>query len=97
MSFNLLVGNVPVDSTEDSIKKLFEQFGAVRAVTLPVTPNGRSKGFALVAMSTRKEAIVAQNELANCDFGGRVLTVTLREAVVPKRTPLEQFLDFFRK
>lgn len=79
MSRKILVGNVPVDVSEKSLSELFAQFGEVVAVEIPKTDRGRPKGFVFIEMSSRQEAVSAQRSLADAEFSGRRLTVTLNK------------------
>ncbi len=65
MTAKLYVGNLSYDTTEDTLRSLFTEFGQVESVRL-ITDRytGRSKGFAFVEMSTEEaaqEAIGALN------------------------------------
>jgi cold-inducible RNA-binding protein len=60
MSSNLYVGNLSYDTTEDTLRTLFAEFGEIESVNL-VTDRytGRSRGFAFVEMSTEESAQAA--------------------------------------
>ena len=75
MSSNkLYVGNLSFNTTEDSLREAFSQFGGVtRATVVTDRETGRSRGFGFVEMSDGgDEAIAALN---GTDFQGRALTV----------------------
>ena len=73
---NIYVGNLAFTSTEDEIRQLFEQFGAVERVNLITDrESGRPRGFGFVEMADRTEGDRAIEELDGKDFGGRSLTV----------------------
>ena len=57
MAKNLYVGNLSYDTTEDTLRTLFAEYGQIESVRL-ITDRytGRSKGFAFVEMSTEQAA-----------------------------------------
>jgi len=72
----IFVGNLPFSATEESIRSLFEQHGAVERVSLMTDRDtGRSRGFAFVEMSDAAEADRAIAALHGFNFGGRTLNV----------------------
>jgi RNA recognition motif-containing protein len=73
---NIFVGNLSFSSTEDAVRGLFEQFGAVDRVSIITDRDtGRSRGFAFVEMSNDAEAERAISALNGSDHGGRRLNV----------------------
>jgi RNA recognition motif-containing protein len=57
MDVRLYVGNLAKSTTEDELKTLFTQAGAVAAVdVVKDRDNGQSKGFAFVTMGEQAEA-----------------------------------------
>ena len=60
MTKNLYVGNLSYDTTEDTLRTLFAEYGEIDSVNL-ITDRytGRSRGFAFVEMSTEKAAAEA--------------------------------------
>jgi RNA recognition motif-containing protein len=47
----MYVGNLPPETTEDDVRKLFSQYGTVRAIKLATDVfTGRCRGFGTVAM-----------------------------------------------
>ena len=57
MTKNLYVGNLSYDTTEDTLRTLFAEYGEIESVNL-ITDRytGRSRGFAFVEMSTEEAA-----------------------------------------
>ncbi len=92
MSTSLLVGNLPVEVTEEEVMDVFTPFGKVKTVTLVRNDRGGARGFAVVVMSSRQEAVVASENLSGPEIGGRKLTVSLRK--VSKNSP--GFLGFLK-
>ncbi len=74
MSKNVYVGNLAFSVTSDSLRELFEQYGAVSSASVVMDRDtGRSRGFGFVEMdSGGEEAIEALN---GKDWEGRTLTV----------------------
>lgn len=76
MAKKLYVGNVSYDSTDESLKAAFEQFGAVDSATiLKDRETGRSRGFGFVEMSNDEEAQAAIEGMDGKDLDGRELRV----------------------
>ncbi|KAH8276359.1 hypothetical protein KR026_004754 [Drosophila bipectinata] len=66
--------NLAYTSTEDELQKLFEQFGPVVEVSLPVDKLTRKiKGFGTVTYMMPEHALKAFNALDGTDFHGRLL------------------------
>jgi RNA recognition motif-containing protein len=73
---NIFVGNLDFGATEDSIRSLFQPFGAIERVNLVTDRDtGRSRGFAFVEMTDPAEADRAIEALNGTDLGGRSLNV----------------------
>lgn len=71
----IYVGNLPYSVTEEDLRSLFEQYGAVEDVKLIIDrETGRSKGFAFISLASAADAKAAL--AANgVDFNGRSLKV----------------------
>jgi cold-inducible RNA-binding protein len=73
---NIFVGNLDFAATEDEIRALFEEFGAVeRAAVVRDRDTGRSRGFGFVEMTVNSEADSAINALNGRELKGRALKV----------------------
>jgi cold-inducible RNA-binding protein len=73
---NIFVGNLDFGATEDTIRSLFEAYGAVERVSLMTDRDtGRSRGFAFVEMTDSEEADRAITALNGQNVGGRALNV----------------------
>jgi len=71
----LYVGNLPFTATEDSVRALFAQHGAVEKLSMIMDRDtGQPRGFAFVEMANA-EAARAMQALNGQDFGGRPLKV----------------------
>jgi RNA recognition motif-containing protein len=72
----LYVGNLPYDSTVESVRAAFSQHGQVSEVALIVDrETGRHRGFAFVTMSTDEQASAAMTKMNGAMFDGRPLRV----------------------
>lgn len=73
---NIFVGNLDFGATEESVRSLFEEYGAVERVSvMKDRDTGRSRGFGFVEMTNAEEADRAINALNGTNFGGRPLNV----------------------
>ncbi len=85
MAKKLYVGNLPYSMTDDQLRDLFSQYGAVESAQVIVDKlSGRSKGFGFVELSNDDEAQMAIDKLNNTDVGGRVIVVNEARPLEPK-------------
>jgi RNA recognition motif-containing protein len=71
----LYVGNLPFTATEDGVRTLFSEFGAVEKVSLiSDRDTGRPRGFGFVEMSNA-DASRSMQSLNGKDFDGRSLKI----------------------
>ncbi len=72
----IFVGNLSFGATDDTVRALFAEFGAVDSVRIVTDRDtGRSKGFGFVEFSNDEEARNAMSALNGKDVQGRSLTV----------------------
>lgn len=77
MSKRLFVGSVAWATTNDSLKKHFEQVGAVEEASILMDKmTGRSRGFGFVTMSDDAAADEAVSKLNGSDLDGRKIVVS---------------------
>jgi len=89
MESKLYVGNLSYSTTEDDLRTLFAQAGAVTSVALiKDRDSGRSKGFAFVEMSTQVEAEKAISMFNSYQLGDRELKVSLARPREEQGRPL---------
>jgi cold-inducible RNA-binding protein len=76
MTNNLYVGNLSYDTTEDSLRTLFAEYGEIESVNL-ITDRytGRSRGFAFVEMSTEEAAQQAMSGMNGKQIDDREIKV----------------------
>ena len=76
----LYVGNLSYDSNEDSIKELFEEYGEVLDVYMPIDRDyGGNRGFSFVTMAA-EAAEKAIDEVDGLEFDGRCIRVNAAQA-----------------
>ena len=82
---NMYVSNLSFHTTDDDLRKLFVQSGAVSsAKVITDRETGRSRGFGFVEMGTDEEANAAIKALNNKDIDGRALSVTVAREKAPR-------------
>lgn len=73
----LYVGNLHFNITEDQLRQVFEPFGAVELVQLPLDPEtGHCKGFGFVQFARLEDARAAQSLNGQLEIAGRVIKVS---------------------
>jgi RNA recognition motif-containing protein len=73
---NIFVGNLSYNTTEDTVRALFEPFGAVDKVSIITDRDtGRAKGFGFVEMSSNTDADRAIAALNGKELDGRALNI----------------------
>jgi cold-inducible RNA-binding protein len=73
---NIFVGNLDFGATEQSIRALFEPYGAIERVNVVTDRDtGQPRGFAFVEMTHANEADRAISALNGTNLGGRALNV----------------------
>lgn len=74
---NLFVGNLSRQTTEQSLRAAFEQFGQVSKASIITDKfSGEPRGFAFVEMGNQAEASAAMSALNGQDLDGRTLNVS---------------------
>ena len=85
---NIYVGNLAYTASEDDVRQLFEQYGAVDKINLITDRDtGRAKGFGFVEMPDSRAAQSALQGLNGKDLQGRALTVNEAKPREPRREP----------
>jgi cold-inducible RNA-binding protein len=81
MSTRLYVGNLSHDSTADTLRAAFSDFGEVVDVQVVVDRySGRARGFAFVTMATPEQAAHAAAKMNGATIDGRPLRVNESES-----------------
>ena len=77
MSKRLFVGSLAWGTTEATLKKHFEQAGAVESAAVIMDKmSGRSKGFGFVEMASDADADSAVQKLNGSELDGRKIVVS---------------------
>jgi cold-inducible RNA-binding protein len=81
MEVKLYVGNLSYDTSEDDLRTLFTEAGAVTSVALiKDRDTGRSKGFAFIEMGSQSDAQKAIGLYSGYKLKERELTVNTAKA-----------------
>jgi RNA recognition motif-containing protein len=75
------VRNISWKASEDDVKRLFQEYGTIEKVRIPVNDYGKSKGVAFVAFERANDAKKAVESLNNTPFMSRTINV---EQSVPR-------------
>lgn len=77
MNNKLYVGNIFYGATETELREMFEPFGAVEHVSMPIDrESGRFRGFAFVTFETGEAAEAAMEAMNDKDYEGRPLKIS---------------------
>ncbi len=72
----IFVGNLSFGATEDSVRAMFEAYGAVDRVSIVTDrDSGQPRGFGFVEMASNSEADRAISELNGRELDGRALNI----------------------
>jgi cold-inducible RNA-binding protein len=73
---NIFVGNLSFNAAEDTVRSMFESYGAVERVSIVTDrETGKPKGFGFVEMTGEAEAQKAITALNGQELNGRALTI----------------------
>ena len=72
----IYVGNLSYKVTQEALKEVFAEYGAVKNISLPVDrETNRIRGFGFVELENAKDEDQAIDELDGAEWMGRVLKV----------------------
>lgn len=72
----LYIGNLSYEATENDLREVFEKYGAIRRIVLPVDrETGKRRGFAFVELVDETQEAAAIDDLDGATWLGRVLKV----------------------
>jgi RNA recognition motif-containing protein len=81
----MYVSNLSFHTTDDGLKKLFDQFGAVSSAKIITDRvSGQSRGFGFVEMDSSDEANAAMKALDNKEIEGRTMNVSVAKEKAPR-------------
>ena len=73
---NIYIGNLPKTTTEETVRKLFEEYGEVTEIKLLKDQyTDELRGFGFVTMPSKADAQKAIQEVNDTEFEGRKLIV----------------------
>ena len=73
---DIYVGNLSFDATDEQLKSLFEEYGAISSASVIKDKfSGKSRGFGFVQIDQESEAQEAMSKLNESSFMGRDLRV----------------------
>jgi multiple RNA-binding domain-containing protein 1 len=75
VSNRLFVRNLPFSCTEEEIRPIFEAFGHVSEVHLPLDGEKKGKGYGFVTYMIPEHAKIALSEIDGSSFQGRLLHI----------------------
>jgi len=74
--YNIYVGNLSFEATEDELRGLFEEHGEVLKVNIITDRDtGRPRGFGFVEMDDANKGRTAIEQINGREVGGRTLTI----------------------
>jgi RNA recognition motif-containing protein len=85
---NIYVGNLPLDVTEDELRREFIVFGQVMSVTImdhKYSCGGESRGYGFVEMLSKSEGEAAINSLKGKALNGQGIEVIAALPLSPRR------------
>ncbi|KEP61344.1 UNVERIFIED_CONTAM: RNA recognition motif-containing protein [Hammondia hammondi] len=74
-AYQMWLGNIPFDATEEDLKTLLSRVGRVLQVRIKYDEGGQSKGFAFCEFPDPETCYLAYVTLNNADVGGRKLKI----------------------
>lgn len=79
MKTKLLIGNISIETTKDSLQEVFSTIpGVVVQVSIPLDPKSlKNRGYAIVEMENDSQAAQAAESLHGISVGGRAITCTI--------------------
>src|ERR1700751_5034598 len=85
MGKKLYVGNLPFNTTDESLQEIFAQAGNVQSAKIITDRDtGRSKGFGFVEMSSDSEAADAISKMNAAEIDGRAISVSEAKPQAPR-------------
>ena len=86
MAQKLYVGNLSYNTTEDTLRTLFAEYGEIQSVNLIMDRDtGRPKGFAFVEMGTEEAAQAAISALSGKSVDDREIRVERAQPQTDRR------------
>jgi RNA recognition motif-containing protein len=81
----IYVGNLSFQATEEDVREVFGEYGAVKRVSLPMDrETGKKRGFAFVDLESDAEEDAAIAKLDGAEWMGRLLKVNKAKPKDPR-------------
>jgi multiple RNA-binding domain-containing protein 1 len=93
----LFVKNLPYSCSEEELQALFETYGKVTEVHLPLNPEKKSKGYGFVTFLFPEHAEKALYDLDGSSFQGRVLYIVNAKKPQAKEYSQEEIERYMKK
>ncbi|GFY43254.1 polyadenylate-binding protein 4 [Trichonephila inaurata madagascariensis] len=90
---NLHVKNLHKSITENELKTLFECFGPILSVKIPLDDNGQSRGFGFVCFQKEENANKAREEMDHFSYKSKILEINFNQ----KKAERQKYLQAIRK
>lgn len=83
---NIYVANLSYGVNDDDLKELFEEYGQVSSAKVIMDRmSGRSRGFGFVEMDDNAQGQKAIDELNQCEYDGKVISVNVAKPRTDRR------------
>jgi RNA recognition motif-containing protein len=83
---NIYVANLSYDVNDADLKELFDEYGQVSSAKVIMDRmSGRSRGFGFVEMDDNGQGQKAIDELNQCEYDGKVISVNLAKPRTDRR------------
>ncbi|CAG9319921.1 unnamed protein product [Blepharisma stoltei] len=76
----IYIKNLPYFVTWQQLKEVFNNFGEIVRVDIPIDTNKRSKGYGFITFQTDEQAQRAIESMNNAEFNGRKIMVKLAQS-----------------
>lgn len=90
---NIYVKSFPPETTNDSLKEMFSEFGEIQSCCVAVDTDGKSKGFGFVCFSKPADAEAAVKAMHSKEIGGRQLYVNRAQRKEERQEELKHRLE----
>lgn len=90
---NIYVKSFPPETTDDSLKEMFSEFGEIQSCCVSLDSDGKSKGFGFVCFSNPEDAENAVKAMHGKEMNGRQLYVNRAQRKEERQEELKHRLE----
>lgn len=90
---NIYVKNFPPETTDESLREMFEEFGEIKSCCVEKDSEGKSKGFGFVCYGEPEQAEAAVKTMHGKELNGRVLYASRAQRKEERQEELKQRLE----